>query len=84
VLKVHWSGRGLTYAPFPSNHGACDNCVAKRSPCDHCACSTCSWDHASEERGGGPVSRAKVEALMAKLRNFEVGRKTPVEVLDAP
>lgn len=81
IITVHRSGRGLAFAPFPSSHGACSHCVSKRAVCDHCSCPHCAFDRMSAETAGRPVSRAQVDALRERLRNFRMA-KAPTVTLD--
>ena len=83
VLVVHRSGWGFAFAPFPSKHGACQNCAQRRSICDHCNCHACVWDRMASDHGGPRVTQAQTTRLRAMIRALQLGpRPKPVYALD--
>ena len=57
VVAVHWTGAGLTLVQ-PDTHGACGYCKGRKGsqPCEHCACSLCSWFRQTDERASPRVT----------------------------
>jgi hypothetical protein len=78
VLAEHSTGMGLTLVQ-PSSHGVCGYCKGARGtqPCEHCACSLCSWFRQSEERASPRVSQEKLQQLARQLQRFQVGSAGP-------
>jgi hypothetical protein len=83
ALCVHSSGQILAFSPYTTKHGACEACTSRKGAiCTHCACGHCAFDRLCAEHGGPKATREQVQALLAKLRNFELGRRAPVVALD--
>ena len=60
-------------------HVHCKDC---RGECIHCHCSECVWWAEVDGRSGPRATPEQIQALLAKLRNFELGRLAPVVALD--
>ncbi len=84
VLCVHRSGEIFAFSPYSSKHGACENCASRKGAiCDHCRCGHCAFDRLCAEHDGPKATREQVQALLGRLRSFEIGRRAPVVALDA-
>lgn len=74
VLSIHSTGEGLAIV-VPETHGACGDCKGRKGsqPCEHCACSMCTWFRQTDERASPRVSQEKFQQLARRLQTFELG-----------
>src|SRR2546430_12534792 len=74
-------GWGIAYAralkPTQASHGVCENCVGKKTICDHCRCAMCQWERRAAETSGPPATKVQVDALRARLATFQFGARAP-------
>jgi hypothetical protein len=83
VLCIHSSGQILAFTPYSLRHGACEACSSRKGAiCTHCSCGHCAFDALCAEHSGPKATKEQVVRLLAKLKNFELGRRAPVVALD--
>lgn len=76
ALEIHWTGWGLCVMQ-PSKHvGLCVECARSRGAvCTHCNCAMCAWFRLTDERNSPPVTKARFDELVARLKAFQITGK---------